>query len=57
MKGFDIINLEKYVEWFNIMTYDIRKITFIFPTTNATVAGSLYDTGLRRFCMYVYRRI
>jgi GH18 family chitinase len=28
MKGFDIINLEKYVDWFNIMTYDIRKTFF-----------------------------
>jgi chitinase len=33
MKGFDIINLEKYVDWFNVMTYDIRKMTFILPTS------------------------
>jgi hypothetical protein len=37
------------------MTYDIRKITYIFHTTNVTGAGFLYDTGLKRFCMYVSR--
>jgi chitinase len=31
MKGFDIINLEKHVDWFNIMTYDIRKICSTLP--------------------------
>jgi len=25
LKGFDIVNMEKYLDWFNIMTYDIRK--------------------------------
>lgn len=25
LRGFDIVNLEKYVDFFNIMTYDIRK--------------------------------
>lgn len=27
MRGFDIINLEPHVDWFNVMTYDIRKHT------------------------------
>ena len=26
MKGFDLVNLEPWVDWFNIMTYDIRKM-------------------------------
>jgi len=26
MKGFDIVNLEPWVDWFNAMTYDIRKM-------------------------------
>lgn len=25
LRGFDIVNLEQYVDFFNIMTYDIRK--------------------------------
>lgn len=25
LRGFDIVHLEQYVDWFNIMTYDIRK--------------------------------
>jgi len=25
LKGFDIIKLEPYVDWFNVMTYDIRR--------------------------------
>lgn len=25
LRGFDIVNLEKYVDFFNIMTYDIRE--------------------------------
>lgn len=25
LKGFDIVELEAYVDWFNIMTYDIRQ--------------------------------
>jgi chitinase len=25
MQGFDIVNLEPHVDWFNVMTYDIRK--------------------------------
>jgi hypothetical protein len=27
LRGFDIVNLEQYLDWFNIMTYDIRKCT------------------------------
>ncbi|RGP81325.1 glycoside hydrolase family 18 [Fusarium longipes] len=26
LKGFDIVNMEKYLDWFNIMTYDIHGI-------------------------------
>jgi chitinase len=26
LRGFDIIHLEQYVDWFNVMTYDIRKL-------------------------------
>ena len=33
MRGFDIVNLEKWVNWFNIMTYDIRKITPLVYTS------------------------
>lgn len=29
LKGFDIVNLEPYLDWFNIMTYDIRKESFL----------------------------
>jgi GH18 family chitinase len=25
MKGFDLVKLESAVDWFNIMTYDIRE--------------------------------
>ena len=25
LQGFDIVNLEPYVDWFNVMTYDIRE--------------------------------
>lgn len=25
LRGFDIVNLEPYIDWFNVMTYDIRK--------------------------------
>lgn len=25
LKGFDIVNMEKHLDWFNMMTYDIRK--------------------------------
>lgn len=25
LRGFDIVNLEKYVDFFNVMTYDIRE--------------------------------
>jgi chitinase len=25
LKGFDIVKMEKYLDWFNMMTYDIRK--------------------------------
>ncbi|KAF5635714.1 glycoside hydrolase family 18 [Fusarium sp. NRRL 25303] len=26
LKGFDIVNMEKYLDWFNIMTYDIHGV-------------------------------
>lgn len=28
LRGFDIVNIEPYVDWFNVMTYDIRKPSF-----------------------------
>ncbi|SPJ71071.1 uncharacterized protein FTOL_00799 [Fusarium torulosum] len=26
LEGFDIVNMEKYLDWFNIMTYDIHDV-------------------------------
>ena len=31
LKGFDIVKLEPHVDWYNIMTYDIRKLSEPFP--------------------------
>ena len=59
MKGFDIINLEKYVDWFNIMTYDIRK-TFFNPlkaSCKANVSALLdgvWDSTVTAIGPYAY---
>lgn len=38
LRGFDIIKLEPYVDWYNIMTYDIRE-------SASLVLAHLFDSG------------
>ena len=33
MQNFDIVALEKVVDWFNVMTYDLHGTWLVFPAS------------------------
>lgn len=60
MTGFDIVKLEPWVDWFNIMTYDIRKNTFIAlqkmssKLTLSSQIDGVWDSTVKSIGPYAY---